>query len=306
MRPLQVVIVKVALALGPLHAGRNFIQDACWDALFHKICELCIGVLHAGGKSLQEAEAERLSGCHEKAVSLRARRAHAFTRDLCQFQLLLLRERARVGALSQMTYDVRGELMLGCVLVPVLNDVLKGAAGFGVGVICCASEAGAVADWRPAAHDGFAEQVGKVRDASLAGACLRAERFQELCQGCSQAARVLGCQCANVDVPLLQACDGLVRARGVAAGACESADGCKACTEGPGLVIVHAVLARCYMRAARAKLAQQGDVVALQPSHRGGRLLQACFACRLADASDDSASACMYFCALRNAEELFI
>ena len=162
MRPLQVVIVKVVLALGPLHAGRNFIQDACWDALFHKICELCIGVLHAGGKSLQEAEAERLSGRHEKAVSLRARRAQAFMCDLCQIQLLLLRERVRVGALSQMAYDVWGELMLGCVLVPVLNDVLKGAAGFGAGVICCASEAGAVADWRPAVHDGFAEQVGKI------------------------------------------------------------------------------------------------------------------------------------------------
>ena len=131
-----------------------------------------------------KAEAERLSGCNEKAVGLRAGRAQAFMRDICQIQLLLLRERVRVDALRQMTHNARGELILGCVLLPTLNDVLKGAAGFWIGVICCAGEAGTVADWGPAMHDWFAEQIGKVRDASLAGACLRAERFQKLCQGC--------------------------------------------------------------------------------------------------------------------------
>ena len=54
VRPFQVVVVKVALTLGPLHAGRDFVQDACWDALLHKVCELCVRVLHACGKGLQE------------------------------------------------------------------------------------------------------------------------------------------------------------------------------------------------------------------------------------------------------------
>ena len=70
VRPFQVVIVKVVLALSPLHAGRDFVQDTCRDALLQQVCELCVRVLRACGKGLQEVKTERLAGSHEKAICL--------------------------------------------------------------------------------------------------------------------------------------------------------------------------------------------------------------------------------------------
>ena len=142
---------------------------------------MCHRVLHACGKGLQEVDAERLAGSHEKAVWLRARRVQAFMRDLCQVQLLLLRERVRVDALSQVLHNVWGEVMLKGVLLPVLNEVLKGTASFWVGVICCAVKAGAITHWGPAVYNWLAEQIGEIGDAGVAYACLSAERLQKRC-----------------------------------------------------------------------------------------------------------------------------
>ena len=102
----------------------------------------------------------------------------AFVCNICQVQLLLVRERVRVDALRQVMQDVRGEIMLGGVLLPVLDEVLKGAAGFWIGVICRAVEAGAFTYWGSAMYDWLAEQIGEVGDAGFADACLCAERLQ--------------------------------------------------------------------------------------------------------------------------------
>ena len=61
-------------------------------------------------------------------------------------------------------HDVRREVVLGSVLLPVLNQVLEWAVDLGVGMVCCAVEAGAVTHWRSAVYDGLAEQVGEVGD----------------------------------------------------------------------------------------------------------------------------------------------
>ena len=81
----QVIIIKVVLALCPLHAGRDFVKDACWDAMLQQVCELCVRVLHACGKGLQEVKTEWLAGSHEKkAICLRARWVQASMCDFCQ------------------------------------------------------------------------------------------------------------------------------------------------------------------------------------------------------------------------------
>ena len=79
----QVIILKVVLELCPLHAGRYCVKDACWDAMLQQVRELCVRVLHACGKGLQEVKTEWLAGSHEKAICMRAGRVQASMCDFC-------------------------------------------------------------------------------------------------------------------------------------------------------------------------------------------------------------------------------
>ena len=80
---VSVIIIKVVLALCPLHAGRYCVKDACWDAMLQQVRELRVRVVHARGKGLQEVKTEWLAGSHEKAICLRAGWVQASMCDFC-------------------------------------------------------------------------------------------------------------------------------------------------------------------------------------------------------------------------------
>ena len=181
VRPFQVVVVKVVLTLW-VHCMLDGISSrmpaetpcfirsvSCASGSCMRAAKACRRLRRSGWPEVTR----RQSACEQDG------RKHFCA--ICQVQLLLVRERVRVDALCQMMHNVRGEVVLRGVLLPVLNKVLKGAGGFWIGVICCTSEAGAVAYWGPAMHDWLAQQIGEVGDAGFADACLRAERLQERC-----------------------------------------------------------------------------------------------------------------------------
>ena len=65
---IQVVVLQVLLALLPLHAGWNVLENACGHPCREEAMQVAVGVLSPRSKCVQEFESERLTGSHSQAL----------------------------------------------------------------------------------------------------------------------------------------------------------------------------------------------------------------------------------------------
>ena len=98
---IQVLILEALLALLPLEAGRNVLQDTSWHSAGEHATQVAVWIFSAGREGLHEFEAERLASSDLQAIGIFAARVRAGMRDGGYLQLLRLGEWVCIYCLGQ-------------------------------------------------------------------------------------------------------------------------------------------------------------------------------------------------------------